>query len=230
MGCCKGGSQAGFPPVAPCIAPVPTIPCEGLASSYVYDDFSRDRGWWLLSTSPSVWEVAAGMLRSATSSGNNANSRLLPWTPTPVGVGVVTLVAHVSGSVPAVNKTTNQVAIRLGNSKWVVFGGFSGGLATSVYFYIATNVSGTVGVVYTGPAISHAVPYVLPSTEIKIVADVVDTKYYIGGVLVYTGTPIVLTDVLCVSVEVTKYIHLGTSYYLGIDDLVLFGENLPVDC
>lgn len=204
-------------------SPVPTIACPVGAQTYAYDPFDRDMGWWAL-TSPT--EIAGGEMRipsaSTARTGNifGAKSRAL------VGAEEATIIANLNAT--RFDGSTYGGGIRWGltTSPWIGLNYQSGTGTVRAIVSTQANLSNAANLYAANSPIANNAS---GTVEIKIIAKVASTEYYINGVLVYTGAAIVISGSTAIaSADVARYSATQGIYSLG--GFAYFGYNLPVIC
>lgn len=230
--CC---GKRGWP--APCVVPIPTITCDGIdgsPTSYQYDDFSSDRGWWDFTAGGAAFytKVQGGQLVPNTPNGaNNPFARNLILSGSPLVLGqVVTLEAVFSCLI-------GDPAILTGTGCDVYLGASAGG---SPKAYIGPYLGSVQFVVTLSGAyppstalFASALPVVIGNNytfRIKIERTSTQWNFYLDGVLQYSHVAAYANALISSNLHVCDRTLSGTHTRMVCDDFVVYGYNLPVDC
>lgn len=224
--CC--GKRPCWPPSV--ASPVPTISCAGEGgspTSYIYDDFDRDRGWYNLGTNV---EIVSGLMRvlPTAPTSTTATTTLRVLSRMPVSSEEVSMETVMGCRLASAYDNTEFFGIALGGlyvglGYRAAFAGFIAGVALSSNFY-------------NGSMLYNAASPIADNTTgqvtLKIVATATGARCYINGILVYTyGSPLpVATLGQTLMKPMNAYSGGIQREYATFDNLRYFGYNLPINC
>jgi hypothetical protein len=227
-GGCGGGGNAGFPS-ANC--PIPTISCSGFSGppeSYLYDNFSEDRGWWNVPGSAVINTIAQEMQINPPGATNLVAVPLLLASLNPTGAQVVTLKGTFNYQVNTAS--TYGCGIYMGGI-WCLVGYRSGGAMNDAFIVTSSGSSPP-----TATGLLFEVGLGLPNlaiidVELMIEADATESRYYLDGVLKYTRAGVLNVFTPKPNVRVCNSTSVpANSKYGFCKELILMGYGLPAHC
>ena len=222
----------------PCVAaqpqaPVPTANCaDGNGQdSYLADDFSRDRGWWLR-TAGTPYIITGGELSANAPGTDRTDVRLTTVGRALVGAELITSITNFKIMIdgPSV-VSTSVVASRVYGSPWLCFGRGPALNNNNAQLFIAADATGASGAQYWNDGVLYPNNGTVRNYEFKIVASLTGADYYVNGVLVFTF-------VGALSFNINTYANYriyqrsvsGPEGRGDMTSMVVYGYGLPVDC